>query len=89
MSGQDPTGTYYKATAGPFARSVRASWIERMFLSKVNFCYHNEHHLWPQVSYQYLPRLRRRVMEAEHARRGAPIRQDSYLSMLVQFWAGR
>ena len=97
-SGQDPTGKYYKATAGPFARSVRASWFERMFLSKVNFCYHNEHHLWPQVSYQYLPRLRRQVLEhergergerGERAEHGAPARQNSYLSMLVQFWAGR
>ncbi len=83
-SGQDPGGPYYKGTGAPFARSVRASLLERLFFCKVNFCYHHEHHLWPQVSYQYLPRLRERLIEHE----GGPAREESYLSTLVRFWRG-
>ncbi len=90
-SGEDPDGEYYKGTSGPFARSVRASLVERLFLSKVNFCYHNEHHLWPQVSYQYLPKLRRRPVEheRENADRKALAREATYLSTLRKFWAGK
>ncbi len=82
-SGEQPDSPYFKGTAAPFSRSVRASWLERLFLCKVNFCYHDEHHLWPQVSYQYLPMLRRRRLE----RAGRP-RESSYLSTLVRFWRG-
>ena len=90
-SGEDPNGKYFKGTSGPFARSVRASLLERLFLSKVNFCYHNEHHLWPQVSYQHLPKLRRRLLEHE---RDNTDRKDlsseaTYLSTLRKFWSGK
>ncbi|NNL65149.1 MAG: hypothetical protein HKP30_02795 [Myxococcales bacterium] len=60
--GVDPDGPYFKGTAGPFVRSVHASWPERLFLCKINFCYHAEHHIWPQVSYQYLPEIHRRMV---------------------------
>ena len=90
-SGEDPNGKYYKGTSGPFARSVRASLPERLFLSKVNFCYHNEHHLWPQVSYQHLPELRRRLIEheRENADRKNLSREATYLSTLGKFWGGK
>jgi fatty acid desaturase len=83
-SGQEPGGPYYKGTAAPFARSVRASLLERLFFCKVNFCYHREHHLWPQVSYQYLPRLRRRLRERD----GALGPEDTYFTTLLRFWRG-
>jgi len=90
-SGEDPDGKYYKGTSGPFSRSVRASLFERLFLSKLNFCYHNEHHLWPQVSYQHLPKLRRRLVEHERENAGGKTlaREATYLSTLRQFWAGK
>ena len=52
---------YFLNTPGPMLRSVKASWIERLFLSKINFHYHAEHHLWPWISYQYLPEINSRI----------------------------
>lgn len=63
QSGAAPGSGYFRDTPGPFVRSVKANWFERLFLSKINFGYHAEHHLWPQLSYQYLPRVHRRLLE--------------------------
>jgi fatty acid desaturase len=52
---------YFMNTPGPMLRSVKATWIERFFLSKINFHYHAEHHLWPWISYQHLPELNSRI----------------------------
>ncbi len=54
---------YFKNTPGPMLRSVRATWLERFFLSKINFHYHGEHHLWPWISYQHLPEVNRRLWQ--------------------------
>jgi|TARA_R110002072_G_scaffold109128_3_gene236188 fatty acid desaturase len=54
---------YFMNTPGPMLRSVKASWIERLFLSKINFHYHAEHHLWPWISYQHLPEINSRIWE--------------------------
>ncbi|MFT4520389.1 MAG: fatty acid desaturase [Halioglobus sp.] len=62
MSGPDET-PYFMNTPGPMLRSVKASWIERLFLSKINFHYHAEHHLWPWISYQHLPEINSRIWE--------------------------
>lgn len=83
-SGEAPEGPYYRGTAEPFVRSVRAGWLERLFLSKINFCYHEEHHLWPQISYQYLPQLRQRLQQS----RALTTREESYASTLWMFWRG-
>lgn len=82
-----PTG-YFKNTAEPFFRSVRASWLERVFVSKINFHYHGEHHCWPGVSYQYLPMLHDRL-EGHGLFAAAGIVTDrTYLSSLRKLWTG-
>jgi fatty acid desaturase len=54
---------YFMNTPGPMLRSVDATWIERLFLTKINFHYHAEHHLWPWISYQYLPEINSRIWQ--------------------------
>jgi fatty acid desaturase/SAM-dependent methyltransferase len=54
---------YFLGTEGPFVRTVGANLFDRLFLSKINFGYHVEHHLWPQINYQFLPRVHRRLVE--------------------------
>lgn len=52
---------YFKDTDAPYLRSIGATPIEGLFLTRINFHYHAEHHLWPQVCYQYLPILHERL----------------------------
>jgi fatty acid desaturase len=54
-------GLYFKGTEKPFLRSVEATPLECLLLSRLNFHYHAEHHLWPQVGYQHLPVLHQRL----------------------------
>jgi fatty acid desaturase len=54
---------YFLGTAGPFVRTVKSNLLERLFLCKINFGYHVEHHLWPQINYQFLPEVHRRLLE--------------------------
>jgi len=54
---------YFLGTAGPFVRTAGANLIERLFLCKINFGYHVEHHLWPQINYQFLPAVHERMIE--------------------------
>jgi fatty acid desaturase len=54
---------YFKNTPGPMLRSVRATWLERLFLSKINFHFHGEHHLWPWISYQHLPTVNAKLWQ--------------------------
>jgi fatty acid desaturase len=53
---------YYLGTNGPFVRTVNSNLFERLFLCKINFGYHVEHHLWPQINYQFLPEVHRRLL---------------------------
>ena len=84
--GVAPGSRYYGGTPGPFVRSMRASWWERLLLCKLNFGYHAEHHLWPQVSYQYLPLLRERLEQADAFGDARFDREDSYSSALRKLW---
>lgn len=78
---------YYRGTDGPFVRTVRASLVARLFLCKLNFCYHAEHHLWPDISYQYLPVLHRRLLAQLPAGRSSDWNVEaSYLATLIRFW---
>lgn len=58
-----PETPYFMNTPGPMLRSVKATWFERLFLSKVNFHYHAEHHLWPWINYQHLPEINARIWD--------------------------
>jgi len=59
----DQASPYFRHTPEPVVRSVVPTRLERLFLTKVNFSYHREHHLWPALSYQYLPLAYHRVRQ--------------------------
>jgi fatty acid desaturase len=85
-SGSSPDSGYFRGTPGPFVRTNNASPLERLFLCKINFCYHAEHHLWPQISYQYLPLVRQRLLERgvlEHPCIGY---ERTYTSTMLKHW---
>jgi len=44
-------------------RTIPAGFIERAAFGPLNFCYHNEHHLFPGVPYAQLPQLHRLLQE--------------------------
>jgi fatty acid desaturase len=85
MAASPATG-YYGGTPGPFVRSVRASWWERLLVCKLNFGFHAEHHLWPQVSYQYLPALRERLAANGAFDDPRFAREDTYFSTIYKLW---
>lgn len=84
--GVDPDSPYFKGTAGPFVRTVEASWPERLFVCKINFCFHVEHHLWPTISYQYLPLVHQRLMEREVFADPRFGLEDTYTSTIAKLW---
>ena len=88
-TGQGQPTAYFKNTAEPFFRSVRASWLERVFISKINFHFHGEHHYWPGVSYQYLPMLHDRLERAELFAAAGIADERTYFASLRRLWAGR
>jgi fatty acid desaturase len=61
----DPSETFFRGTLSPCLRSVTAPAWEHLFLTKINFSHHAEHHLWPTVSYQHLPALHRHLVAAQ------------------------
>lgn len=78
-------GPYYLGTETPHLRSVMATPWERLFLSRLNFHYHAEHHLLPQVSYQYLPTINRRLRERDDHH---IVFDDSYSAVIMKLWRG-
>jgi fatty acid desaturase len=79
---------FFMGTSAPMLRSVRATWFERLFFSKINFHYHGEHHLWPWISYQHLPEAstRLRASGAQTGPRGQTASDGgSYLATIAQF----
>jgi fatty acid desaturase len=48
----------------PIVRTTLCSWLERRFMFPMNFNFHLEHHLFPQVPFFNLPRLHREVAKA-------------------------
>ena len=82
--GGDPGSPYFLGTAGPFVRTVGANLFDRLFLCKINFGYHVEHHLWPQINYQFLPAVHQRLIERDvfsDARFGL---EDSFTSNILK-----
>jgi len=74
-------GNYLFGTELPVYRTVRARWYERLFLCRINFCYHIEHHLWPKVSYQKLPKVHERLFK--HKKLPEP---PGYFGVLKELW---
>jgi fatty acid desaturase len=86
LMGASPGSGYYGETPGPFVRTVRASWWERLLVCKLNFGFHAEHHVWPQVSYQYLPALHERLEAAGAFGDPRFGREDTYFSAIFKLW---
>lgn len=90
-----PETPYFMNTPGPMLRSVNATWIERLCLSKINFHYHAEHHLWPWISYQHLPEIKSRIWrghEHESSRiinGNLVVLDDSYITVLRDIIRGK
>ena len=61
--GGSPDSPYFLGTKDAFVRTVETNLFDRLFLCKINFGYHVEHHLWPQINYQFLPAVHRRLIE--------------------------
>jgi fatty acid desaturase len=85
---KNPGSPFFLETATPCLRSVRANWIERFLFSKVNFHYHSEHHLWPGISYQHLPKLQAKLELTSEMRAIGLCRDKSYTAILCKFFAG-
>ena len=92
---ETPETPYFMNTPGPMLRSVNASWIERIFLSKINFHYHAEHHLWPWISYQYLPEIKSRIWQGHEHENSLMINgnlvvlDDSYTAVMRDIIRGK
>lgn len=74
-------GPYFQGTEFPLYRTVRATLFERLFLCRINFNYHIEHHLWPAVSYQNLPKVHERL----YTYKNLP-EPPGYLKVLQELW---
>jgi fatty acid desaturase/SAM-dependent methyltransferase len=61
--GGNPDSPYFLGTKDAFVRTAKANLFDRLFLCKINFGYHVEHHLWPQINYQFLPAVHQRLVE--------------------------
>jgi fatty acid desaturase/2-polyprenyl-3-methyl-5-hydroxy-6-metoxy-1,4-benzoquinol methylase len=61
--GGDLKSPYFLGTRDAFVRTVGTNLFDRLFLCKINFGYHVEHHLWPQINYQFLPAVHRKLVE--------------------------
>lgn len=64
--------------------TFRAPWIEQQLFAPNNMMYHAEHHLYPQVPYYHLPRLRA-ALESRGEMRAVEYR-DSYLGFAWRYW---
>jgi fatty acid desaturase len=71
---------FFMNTPGPMLRSVKARWLERLFLSKINFHFHAEHHLWPWISYQHLPEINSRIWKG-HGTEKSMIFHENFIVM--------
>ena len=76
---------FFMGTETPYLRSVDAALWERLFLTRLNFHFHAEHHMWPQISYQYLPILHQRLRQRDDH---IAVFDDSYLSAIGKLWRG-
>lgn len=85
--GEEQSTGFFRNTPGPFVRSVNSSWLERRFLANLNFCFHAEHHLWPQVSYQYLPTIHNKLKSKEVFQDKCFGNEKSYISTVAKLSA--
>lgn len=80
---------YFMDVEYPTLRSVRARLVERMIFSKINFHFHAEHHLWPNVSYQHLPKIHARMTDEGVWGAGGLELGRSYFGTLRSIWRNK
>ena len=78
--GRDPISPVIRTTLGP--------WLERRFLFPLNFNYHVEHHLFPQVPFFNLPQLHRELVQRRIFERFPNALQRSALARINQIRRG-
>ncbi len=85
-----PGSIYFRETATPCLRSVEACFLERLLFSKINFHFHAEHHAWPYLSYQMLPKVHALLVETQKTRKFSAFQfGEGYLIILGKLVAGR
>jgi fatty acid desaturase len=82
-SSLQPESIFFMNTPGPMLRSVRPRWFERLLLTKINFHYHAEHHLWPWISYQHLPEVNQRIWQGKT---GMSMAKNNQFAMDDSYW---
>ena len=65
---------------------IGTEW-DKCDLSKINFNFHAEHHLWPFVSYQYLPVLHERLLHSAEAKQMGVTFESSYAAAIQKLWS--
>ena len=71
----------------PRWRTIRCNAIEAFFLGPMNFNYHAEHHLYPQVPFYHLPALHRRLMGDPHYRTQVEVCRGYVSFLFSRVWA--
>lgn len=68
-------------------RSVRATWLEKIFLAPHNVGYHLEHHLYPGVPFYHLPKMHQLLMEESEYQGKAHITRGYFKGLLNELGA--
>lgn len=75
---------YYMNTTRPINRTINPTIIERLLITKLNFSYHGEHHLYPSVSYQFLPDVRDEIRRSGEVFDEGYRQETSYFKVLLR-----
>lgn len=62
-------------------RSIRSNWLEAFFFAPMNFNYHAEHHLYPQIPFYNLPLASKLLFQQDEYRQFVEL-DSSYLQVL-------
>ncbi|MDA8665864.1 fatty acid desaturase family protein [Litoricolaceae bacterium] len=69
----------------PLTRSINAGFLGRFFLGSLNFGFHHEHHQYPGVNYQQLPKLHADLVDKGYFRSlPAEVMSNSYIEVLLK-----
>lgn len=73
----------------PVTRTTLCGWLERRLMFPLNFNFHLEHHLFPQVPFFNLPRMHRELSERRIFDQYPQVLQGSALTRVIDIWHGR
>jgi fatty acid desaturase len=67
----------------PMTRSIGSSALERVFFAPLNFNYHLEHDLFPEVPYHNLPAVHRELLAMGYFNETNTMHRGSYIGLLL------